>query len=336
MPLEIYKRGKIWHYRGTVAGQRLRGSCKTADKIIAQRIAAETESRAWKSHLDGPGAALSFAQAAGLYREAQKPTRYLAAIEDHWRDTPVREISAGAIRQHAIKLYPNASGATRNRHVIVPTAAIINHAADAELCARIRVKRFPVTTKTKKPATLAWVDAFCAHASARQAALCLFMFSTGARISEALSVAWRDVDLSAATALIVQTKIGDERLANLPPRVIAAFANIPSNRNPDDLVFGYGDRNNCAKVWANVIKRAGIERLTFHSCRHGFATTMLHRGVDVVTVAKMGGWKNVQQVIKTYGHAMTDPTITNRIFDTQETQAKTSRKASIGKERKKA
>jgi hypothetical protein len=43
MPLKLYKRGKVWHYRGTVAGRRIRGSCKTADQATAARAAAEIE-----------------------------------------------------------------------------------------------------------------------------------------------------------------------------------------------------------------------------------------------------------------------------------------------------
>jgi integrase len=45
-------------------------------------------------------------------------------------------------------------------------------------------------------------------------------------------------------------------------------------------------------------------RLTPHCCRHGFATELLRRGVDVVTVAWLGGWASPAQVLKTYGHAM--------------------------------
>jgi hypothetical protein len=104
MSVEIYKRGKIWHYRGTVAGRRLRGTCGTPDKKIAQRIAAEAENSGWRRHLDGPGAHVTFAQAAIAYRDAGKSHRFLAAIEDFWKDSPIREITAGAIRQSAQKL----------------------------------------------------------------------------------------------------------------------------------------------------------------------------------------------------------------------------------------
>jgi hypothetical protein len=75
---------------------------------------------------------VTFAQAAIAYRDAAKSDRFLAAIEDHWKDTAIREISAGAIRHSALKLYPNAKGATHNRQVIVPTQAIINFAAELE------------------------------------------------------------------------------------------------------------------------------------------------------------------------------------------------------------
>lgn len=335
MPIKVYRRGKIWHYRGTVAGRRLRGSTETKDKTTAQRIASEREKAAWTRHLDGPAATLTFAQAATAYRVAEKSTRFLSPVEDHWKDTPVREISAGAIRQSARRLYPDAGPATRNRQVIVPTQAIINHAAEMGWCSPIRVKRFKVTSKVKTPVTLEWVEAFAANASPHLGALCIFMFGTGARISEALAVTWADIDLTAATALIRQTKVNAERTAHLPPRVVAALANIPSNRDPGDSVFRYVSRDSARPVWNSVIARAGIKQLSFHSCRHGFATTLLHNGVDVVTVAKMGGWKDVTEVVKTYGHARSEKTLTDAIFDTNLTQPQKRETATHWKKRKK-
>ncbi|RWC29256.1 MAG: site-specific integrase [Mesorhizobium sp.] len=330
MPVKLYRRpgGKNWHYRGTVAGRRIRGSTETEDKARAQRIAAEREKREWTRHLDGPGSTLTFADAAIAYREAGKSTRFLERVEDHWKDTLVASITEQAVKRAAIKLYPNAGAATRNRQVIVPTQAVINHCADEEWCPRLRVKRFKVATKIKQPATLAWVNAFVANSSAHLGALCMFMFGTGARIGEAVSLTWADVDFQGRTALIRQTKIGEERLAHLPPQLLAALANIPSNRNPDDQVFQYLHRENVRQVWDAAVKRAVIARLSPHSCRHGFATTMLHAGVDVKTVAKMGGWKDVATLVKTYAHAMGDRTVTNVVFGTNLAQAESDKAAS--------
>lgn len=125
MPLILYKRGKIYHYRGTINGQRLRGSTSTAKKAIAERYISQLEEEHWKGTFDGPGAVLRFSDAAILYRQAQKSTRFLDAIEDYWKDTLVKDINSGMVRKAAIALYPNAKAATRNRHVIVPTQAVM-------------------------------------------------------------------------------------------------------------------------------------------------------------------------------------------------------------------
>ena len=320
MPLKLYRRGSIWHYRGTVAGRLLRGSTKTSVKETAQRICAAEESRHWKGHLDGPASVLTFAQAAMLYRQAGKSDRFLRKIEDHWRDTPVKAINAGAIRQAAIVLEPTAGTATRNRQVIVPTQAIINHAAGMELCPRIRVPRFPVAKKAKAPATWEWVQAFMAHAgNPRLAALACFMFLTGARISQALAVTWADVDFTNRKVHIKNTEKGDdERFAHMPGALITALANIDGDRS--GRVFGYTNRNNRKTQWETTIQRAGIKRLTPHACRHGFATGLLDKGVSPITVAVRGGWKDPRHVFETYGHDVASEDVTDVLTDTPQAQ----------------
>lgn len=316
MPLKVHKRGEVYHYSGTVAGQRLRGTTGTSSKEIAQQIASREEARAWKRDLHGPEAVLMFADAAVLYRKAGKSDRFLTRIEDYWKETLVRDITAGAIRQSAIELYPNASPATRNRQVIVPTQAVINHCADSELCPIIRVKRFKVEKKEKTPVSWEWVEAFAANSKPHLGALAMFMFLTGARISEALAVTWADINLRKRTVLIRQTKIGEERAAHLPPVLMVALANLPRDEKP----FRYAHRSILIHVWRNACKRAGIEVLSPHACRHGFATSMLHAGHDPVTVAKRGGWKTPRHVFETYGHANEDITITDSLTGKPVTQ----------------
>ena len=324
MPLKIYKRGDIWHYRGSVAGRRLRGSTGTADKATAQRLVSDIEARQWKGHLDGPAAVLTFAQAAILYRKAGKPTRFLKPIEDYWRDTLVKDMTPGAIRQSAIELQPGTSGATMNRNVIVPTQAIINHAADSGLCQWIRVKRFPVVKKEKIPATWEWVQAFMRATEPRVphlGVLACFMLLTGARISEALSVTWADVDLPGAKVRISMGKAGGEvRTAHMPPPLVAALANLPGRVG---RVFVYKSRSTAKIQWEKYVEKAKIRKLSFHACRHGFATALLHSGVDPITVAKRGGWKSAAHVFATYGHVLDDETVTDRIIDTPVTQKQT-------------
>jgi integrase len=143
------------------------------------------------------------------------------------------------------------------------------------------------------------------------------MFLTGARISEALAVTWDDLDLKGKTVLIKQSKLGNERRAHLPQPLIVALANNPRSH---PRVFGYAHRAAVFKMWNRAIRAAGIERLSCHSCRHGYATAMLRAGIDPVTVAKLGGWKSTRHLFETYGHALDDVTVTDLIADTSLTQ----------------
>ncbi|NTE87261.1 tyrosine-type recombinase/integrase [Agrobacterium rubi] len=320
MPLTLYKRGKIWHYRGTVAGRLLRNSTETEDKKRAQRIAAEAEAEAWKSRLDGPESVLKFSQASITYRAAGKSTRYLDKVEDYWKDALVKSITAGKVRQGAIETYPDAKASTRNRQFIAVTQAVINHSAELELCSPIKVKRFPEDKSIKKPITWAWVSAFMQKANPHLGALACFMFMTGARVTEAINLKWADVDLDERRVLIRQTKTAVERRPHMPPELVVALANISGNREPDAKVFKYSTRSTALPQWNKAVKRAGIERLSFHACRHGFATSLLHRGIDPVTVAKLGGWASPQHIFTTYGHAMDDDTVTDMLSGTKSAQ----------------
>ncbi|MGY4420285.1 integrase [Bradyrhizobium sp. JR6.1] len=215
-----------------------------------------------------------------------------------------------AVRQAAIDVYPKAAAATRNRQFIVPTQAIINHSAELDHCSFIRVKRYKVKKKKKTPVNWQWVEAFAAANKPHHGALAMFMFLTGARISEALAVTWKDINLQKRTVLVKMGKRGgDERTAHLPQPLFVALANLLRDRKP----FRYRSRNGMDKIWRNACKRAGLPVLMPHAGRHGFATAMLHAGYDVVTVAEHGGWKSARHVLETYGHAKKDKTITDKI-----------------------
>jgi integrase len=320
MPLKIFKRpgSTVWQYRGTLAGHRLRGSTGATDKETATRIASEIENKFWKRGLDGKEKALTWPKAVALYIGAGKSSRYLVPLLTYWGDAKIADINSGSIRQSAIDLYPKAVNSTRNTQVITPTLAVINHCAELQLCQPLRMKRLKIDTKVKKPATLEWINAFRSHADRMDiGVLALFMFGTGARISEALAVRWEDVDFKKRTVLIRQSKLGNERVAHLPPGIFVALANLPRDREPFAIPY-----MTARDAWDRTVKAAGIEPLTFHSCRHGFATALHHKGVGVKTIARLGGWRSAKQLFECYLHADEDATITDRLFDTPQDDAK--------------
>lgn len=320
MSLTVKKRkgSPHWQISGSLDGERIRQSSETTDKRVAQQIAAQIESDFWNSRFHGPASVLTFMDAVTLYRAAGKSTRFLKPIEEHWNETPVREIKAGAIKASARELYPEASPATWNRQVIVPTQAIINHAAELEKCPPIRVKRFPVPKRRQDYATWAWVERFMDHATTPEiGALACFMFCTGARSSDALGLTWGRVDLSRAIALVDSRKTDMDDWAHLPEPLVVALANLKGPRGKSDPVFPYKDRFEVRAPWKATVKAASLQRMTPKACRHGFATAMLREGFDPKTVAKRGRWASPSQVLETYGHAMEDITIVDAIVGTK-------------------
>lgn len=323
--ITVYKRGDIWHYRGTIAGKRLRGSTETSDEARARRIASEKETAAWQGKLDGPEATFTFAHACTLYLNAGRSVRMVKHMAGYWKDTLVRDIKTPAIHAAALKLFPNTSGASRNRYVITPTQCIINYAAKQGYCAPLRVERYKVVKNEKTPVTLEWIDKFMKHADPCTGALALFMFLTAARISEALFFQWEHLTattvqgVTSYSGLVRMTKGGAPTWRRVHIPVVLAEALFRIKRD-GAFVFGYDYTQQAAHHWRRICKEAGLPYLSFHACRHGFATSMLHAGIDVVTIARLGGWSSPQHIYSTYGHAMRDLTVTERLLDTKLTQ----------------
>jgi integrase len=159
-----------------------------------------------------------------------------------------------------------------------------------------------------------------AEASPHLGAYALFMFLTGARPGEATAIDRdRDLNLQARTVIIRETKIRNERKAHLPVPLVAALANLPVI--PGRPLFIYRRPDDLMEAWDRAIERAGIQRLTPHCCRHGFATALLRAGVDVITVAWLGGWESPEHVLRTYGHALKKRDLTDVFVGTDLTQA---------------
>jgi len=214
MPLTLRKRGKIWYVRGTVLGRRFpERSTKTGNKLAAerQRIRWETEIE------QGNPDSIAFADALKRYVEAGKENRFLGPLLDHFGTTPIEEIDNTAIDRAAVILYPNAKPATRNRQVYTPMLAILHRSGKELRGERPAIEKLP----PRKAPTAEWFEAVLPHCPANLAALVMFLSTTGARISEALTA---DFDLPAFEATM-QTKTGP-RLVRLPTVLVAILANL--------------------------------------------------------------------------------------------------------------
>lgn len=329
----LYKRkgGDVWWVDGPgYDGKRIRESTRETERGDADGYALKRFSEARRAAEFGPEAILTFGTATGLYLDAGKSDRYLTPIFNKWERRLVRDIRPGNVHDLARQLYPDAGPATRNRQVISPVQAIINHAAKRGLCQLIRVERFFVPKHQPGVATMDWLEKFMGSASPHLAAFACFMAMTGARVSEAIRLDWDDVDLVARTALLRLTKNGDPRRANLPDALVARLGAIPGDH--EGPVFGYVSRSSFPTPWKAAEKRAGIPHMKPHDAgRRLFATSMVQAGIDPVTVAKAGGWKSVRMVVEVYAQPADTREAVDRVFGTSKVHATRAQPKKIAK-----
>ena len=130
-------------------------------------------------------------------------------------------------------------------------------------------------------------------------ALVIFSVETASRRGESLQLRWDDVDLSARTALLRDTKNGEDRRIGLSTKAIEALKSIPRTR--DERVFPVSE-NAVRMAWGRATKRLGIKGLHFHDLRHeGTSRLAVKFNGDVMAMSAMTGHKSLQ-MLKRYTH----------------------------------
>ncbi|MBO7483048.1 MAG: tyrosine-type recombinase/integrase [Kiritimatiellae bacterium] len=136
----------------------------------------------------------------------------------------------------------------------------------------------------------------------RDSAMFEFLYSTGCRISEALSVRWGEIDFARGT-VVVTGKGSKDRLVILGEPAVDALTSLrleagaldPAKAADGQLVFlGDGGKPLPARFVERRMKRyleeTGLPTdLSPHKLRHSFATHMLDTGADLRSVQEMLG-----------------------------------------------
>jgi integrase len=250
----------------------------------------------------------SFAETAASYLQHGGNDRHLQPIIDHFGDRNLATIFPFDVKQMAIDLYPTQSNATRNRQALTPARAVINHGYERGWCNLIRIKKLKEEKPLPKtPASPIWMHAFIRRCDRdglpHLAALVLFMAQTAARVSEAVNLKWKDVDLPARRALILKTKTGTNSIRHLTDEQVSRLRAMRGSEPDDAPVFRYRNRHAVNERIKAVCRRAEISYKSSHLCgRHTFATTAMDLGMDVRTAMEAGDWRTASIFLGIYVH----------------------------------
>lgn len=250
----------------------------------------------------------TFLEAAESYSEHGGETRYLPKLIEHFGNHDVSKITPLSVRTSAKLILPNASPATHNRQIITPMRAVLYHAHELGWRMPARIKLFPSNKqRLTVPANRKWMEAFIDRCDKDNlphlAAIVLFMNLTGARVSEAVNVYGRDVNLRERKAILVKTKTDFNSVRFLPDHLVERLRDL--NFTPDQRVFKYKCRFSVNERIKAVCERAGLSYKSSHTVgRHSFATNALNAGVSVRVAMDAGGWKSSSIFLETYSHSM--------------------------------
>lgn len=329
MPLEVFRRGKIYWFRGRIeelpSSEYYRQSTGKTTEAGAQAVVSNFQRQALRRFYGGEKATLTFSGAVELYNANPEMARDLLKLLDHFADMELASITPKMVGDLGLKIYPLGSTDSWRRHVVTPVRAVINNAHELGHCPPIRIRAFSKSERhrqdrfrgkqsrvEKTPGSWPWLIEFRNEAPKHLAAMALFMFETGARIGQATRIEFDDLDLPNFRIWMPEAKGVDAQwvaltsdlsveLALLRPRVTRRQ---DGRKLQSDRLFGYLRKDGVYRTWRRVCRDAGIEIIMPHAAgRHGFGTEMLVRqGIDPVTVAKAGRWSDVQMLMERYAH----------------------------------
>lgn len=131
--------------------------------------------------------------------------------------------------------------------------------------------------------------------------------SFGLGQTELLSLQWNKVNLFSKTIIIQESKNGKPRTVPLTKIAIniliekSNILNIKSNLVFLNSVGNKIDKDNLRRVFEKVLQKAGLDNFHFHNLRHTFATRLAQKGLDIYTISKLLGHKDIRMTQR-YAH----------------------------------
>lgn len=119
---------------------------------------------------------------------------------------------------------------------------------------------------------------------------------TGARKSNVLSMAWKDICIERKEWVIPHTKNGSPLTVSLTEEVLQILRKRSSNGS-DFVLAGIGKNGHVAeprKGWQRILKKAGINDLRIHDLRRTFGSWQAKTGASLAIIGKSLGHKSLQ------------------------------------------
>ena len=318
--MSIYKRGKVfWIDYFDRNRKRVQESSHSSIRRDAEQLLALRKSEVLRGVYKRP-VKVAFETFGKRYMEHAKANKrswlrdeqMLKQLTEYFgSERPLTAIGPVDIEGYKLRRRTQVSGSTVNRELAL-LKRMFNLAIEWDLFLDrnpvCRVNFFKEFNIHRRVLSIEEEEKLIKHAAPFLQELIIFALNTGMRVGEIFSLQWSYVDLGKGVLNVFAPKTGKTRAVPINTetrRVLEARALGPKN----DYVFYNHDTGkpfvDLKAGFALACRKAGISGVTWHTLRHTFASCLLDRGVDIVTVQQLLGHSTVVVTMR-YTHTNLD------------------------------
>lgn len=133
----------------------------------------------------------------------------------------------------------------------------------------------------------------------------IIAINSGMRLGEILYLCWSQINFEKKLITVVKSKSGRPRSIQINSTLIDELYKLRSRNCQSVYVFLNPQTGKpfttVARAFKAACRRANIEGLRFHDLRHTFATRLIERGADIITVKELLGHSSVR-ITERYTH----------------------------------
>lgn len=319
----LYKRGQVWWMRFTYNGRQVRRPTETTDKRLAEKIYHKVMAQV--------------AEGKWFERSPDENKTFTEMIEKFMTEYSITKTPSGQVRDRVIATHLKSFFGNRILKEVTPSS-IVDYKANRrkegmapatlarELCLLKRAFNLAVkewewckdnpVSKISGERFNNQIDRWLSHKEEERLltacpgwlkGIIIFALNTGMRQGEILDLEWPHVDLFRKTITIMRSKNGERRTLPLNQsalEVLKSRAKVRHIKGNHVFVSQSGTRiiqRNLLRAFYPAMETAKIENFRFHDLRHTFATRLVQAGVDLYTVSKLLGHKDVRMTQR-YAH----------------------------------
>lgn len=317
-----------------VNGKRYQKSAKTASRAQAKALESKWHNELLRQAAFGEAEVVTVAEATRLFLAAHKANVNFSNLRahcnrfaDHFgKQTDLAAITTTDFNRLLAKLAEKLQPGTINqiaqqfRQLVTETAALGYATPRIDYPKRLKVKQKTRVFPPEEEAAL--LNHLASSPRLRESNdLAVFLLDTGARINEALTTTWDDVDLEGRRLRIVRHKTKTQTIIGITNRLHAILERRlqeDTSRPGNNYVFKNGDISGPRRYSDGAIKWAfaatginspeNVARLgkaTIHTFRHHSISKLTANGLSPQQIMKISGHASVSSLMR-YSHLSQD------------------------------